>query len=82
MSTTPAVPIAQAPRLRRPLSLWDLILYGMIVIQPTAPMPVYGVMTPRAHGIWMLLGIAYGAVKTRGFKAELVTFEVPEDPES
>jgi len=30
--------------------LWDLILYGMIVIQPTAPMPVYGVMSQRAHG--------------------------------
>jgi amino acid transporter len=36
--------------LRRALSLWDLILYGMIVIQPTAPMPVYGVMSQRAHG--------------------------------
>jgi amino acid transporter len=32
------------------LGLWDLILYGMIVIQPTAPMPVYGVMSQRAHG--------------------------------
>ncbi len=30
--------------------MWDLILYGMIVIQPTAPMPVYGVMSQRAHG--------------------------------
>lgn len=39
-----------APRLRRALGLWDLILYGMIVIQPTAPMPVYGVMSQRAHG--------------------------------
>ena len=37
-------------KLRRALGLWDLILYGMIVIQPTAPMPVYGVMTQRAHG--------------------------------
>jgi len=37
-------------RLRRALGLWDLVLYGIIVIQPTAPMPVYGVMTQRAHG--------------------------------
>ena len=37
-------------RLRRTLGLWDLILYGMIVIQPTAPMPVYGIMSQRAHG--------------------------------
>jgi putrescine importer len=44
------VPAANGPRLRRALGLWDLILYGMIVIQPTAPMPVYGVMSQRAHG--------------------------------
>jgi amino acid transporter len=44
------VPGASGPRLRRALGLWDLILYGMIVIQPTAPMPVYGVMSQRAHG--------------------------------
>jgi len=42
--------VANAPRLRRALGLWDLILYGMIVIQPTAPMPVYGIMSQRAHG--------------------------------
>jgi len=44
------VPAQTAPTLRRALGLWDLILYGMIVIQPTAPMPVYGVMSQRAHG--------------------------------
>jgi amino acid transporter len=42
--------IEPGPRLRRALGPWDLILYGMIVIQPTAPMPVYGVMSQRAHG--------------------------------
>ena len=42
--------VTGGPKLRRALSLWDLILYGMIVIQPTAPMPVYGVMSQRAHG--------------------------------
>lgn len=41
---------ANSPRLRRALGLWDLILYGLIVIQPTAPMPVYGVMGVRSHG--------------------------------
>ncbi len=38
------------PKLRRVLSLWDLILYGIVVIQPTAPMPVFGVVSERAHG--------------------------------
>jgi amino acid transporter len=28
---------------------------------------------------WMAVGIAYGAVRTRGFRADLVTFEVPPD---
>jgi putrescine importer len=49
MSTT-STSISETPKLRRTLTLWDLILYGMIVIQPTAPMPVYGVMSQRAHG--------------------------------
>jgi putrescine importer len=42
--------VKAAPRLRRALGLWDLILYGIVVIQPTAPMPVYGVVSERAHG--------------------------------
>ena len=41
---------ATAPQLRRALGLWDLVLYGIVVIQPTAPMPVYGVVSERAHG--------------------------------
>lgn len=50
MADTQSSSVANAPQLRRALGLWDLILYGMIVIQPTAPMPVYGVMSQRAHG--------------------------------
>ena len=50
MATQQTVTAANGPRLRRALGLWDLILYGLIVIQPTAPMPVFGVMTQRAHG--------------------------------
>jgi putrescine importer len=36
--------------LRRSLTLWDLILYGVIVIQPTAPMSVFGVLSERGRG--------------------------------
>src|SRR5262245_29180832 len=39
-----------APRLRRTLTLWDLILYGIIIIQPTAPMSVFGVLSDRGRG--------------------------------
>ena len=36
--------------LKRTLSLWDLLLYGIIIIQPTAPMPVFGVVSREARG--------------------------------
>jgi amino acid transporter len=31
--------------------------------------------------VWMVAGITYGAIRTHGFRAELVTFEVPSDLE-
>ena len=46
---------AEAPRLKRSLSLWDLILYGIIVIQPVAPMSVFGVLSDSGHGHVCLL---------------------------
>jgi putrescine importer len=49
METT-SVAAPSAPRLRRTLTLWDLILYGVIVIQPVAPMSVFGVLSDRGHG--------------------------------
>src|SRR5271165_4940721 len=36
--------------LRRSLGLRDLVLYGIIIIQPTAPMPIYGVVSQEARG--------------------------------
>src|SRR6266700_7953469 len=45
MSTT-----TSTPKLRRTLTLWDLILYGVIVIQPVAPMAVFGVISERGQG--------------------------------
>ncbi|HOL73770.1 MAG TPA: amino acid permease, partial [Bryobacteraceae bacterium] len=49
MASSP-VTMEGGPRLRRALGLWDLILYGVIVIQPTAPMSVFGVLSERGHG--------------------------------
>jgi amino acid transporter len=45
-STSSSSPVG----LRRTLTLWDLILYGVIVIQPVAPMSVFGVLSDRGHG--------------------------------
>ena len=39
-----------APGLRRTLKLYHLILYGIIIIQPTAPMSIYGVVSNAARG--------------------------------
>ncbi len=51
MATTPTgTTTSSGPRLRRSLTLWDLILYGIIVIQPVAPMSVFGVLSDRGHG--------------------------------
>jgi amino acid transporter len=50
MSTPPSATTTTAPRLRRTLTLWDLILYGVIVIQPVAPMSVFGVLSDRGRG--------------------------------
>ena len=37
-------------QLRMTLTLWNLIVYGIIVVQPTAPMPSFGVISKEAHG--------------------------------
>src|SRR5947209_4383776 len=40
----------QAARLKRTLKLSDLILYGIVVIQPVAPMSSFGVLSNRGRG--------------------------------
>lgn len=37
-------------RLRRVLTLWDLIFYGIVLIQPTAPIPLFGVAQKLSNG--------------------------------
>src|SRR5579862_4275763 len=70
METTTAAPSSTA-HLRRTLTLTDLILYGIIVIQPVAPMSVFGVLSDRGHGhvvtailiamvAMLFTGISYG----------------------
>jgi hypothetical protein len=44
----------EAPQLQRSLKLWHLIVYGIIIIQPTAPMGIYGVVSNIARGMWSL----------------------------
>jgi amino acid transporter len=49
--TDPAASVSSAtPRLRRTLTLWDLVFYGIVLIQPTAPMGIFGVVSQEARG--------------------------------
>ena len=47
LTTTSAGP---SPGLKRVLGLPGLVLYGIILIQPTAPMPLFGAAAEKAHG--------------------------------
>ena len=38
------------PRLRRVLRLHDLICYGIVIIQPIAPVPLFGLAEELSHG--------------------------------
>src|ERR671936_598581 len=51
MTTTQGGAAAHAaPRLRRALTLWDLVFYGIVLIQPVAPMGIFGVVSLEARG--------------------------------
>lgn len=46
----PAFATTSTPSLKRSLGLGSLVLYGIILIQPTAPMPLFGVAYEKAGG--------------------------------
>ncbi len=56
MQTGPTASVTQTqaatsgPGLKRALGLSALVLYGIILIQPTAPMPLFGAAAIKAHG--------------------------------
>src|SRR5277367_2756903 len=41
---------ASPVQLRRALSLWNLIIIGIVIIQPIAPMGIYGTISNEARG--------------------------------
>ncbi len=49
-STQASVPESAAPRLRRSLTLWHVIIIGIVIVQPIAPMGIFGVISNRAGG--------------------------------
>lgn len=68
--TTPPHTGAQTPEvhLRRVLRLRDLVFFGIVLIQPTAPMPLFGVVSQTAQGhvvltiLLAMLGMLFTAI--------------------
>jgi putrescine importer len=46
---------SSGPQLRRTLKLSDLIFYGIVLIQPIAPVPLYGVAQKLSDGHFVLI---------------------------
>jgi putrescine importer len=42
--------LKQEPHLRRVLGLWDLIFYGIVLIQPIAAIGLFGIASKTSHG--------------------------------
>jgi len=49
-AASPNLDTSGIPRLRRVLSLTDLILYGIVAVTPSAPVTVFGLVSVRARG--------------------------------
>src|SRR5690349_16659386 len=66
METASAAVSSSAPRLRRTLTLWDLIFYGIVLIQPIAPVPLYGVAQKLSDGhfVTIILLVLFGMLIT------------------
>jgi putrescine importer len=50
MTKDSGVSDASQLRLRKVLTLWDLVFYGLVLIQPTAPIPLFGVAQKLSNG--------------------------------
>jgi putrescine importer len=67
-SPTTSTPSSDIPRLRRVLGLWDLILYGIVAVTPSAPVTVFGLalVMSKGHAVDTIL-VAMVAMVLTGF---------------
>jgi len=67
-NSVPASSPTAQPHLKRVLTLWDLIFYGIVLIQPIAPVPLYGVAQKLSDGHFLMtIFIAMGAMMITAF---------------
>jgi len=50
MASTSVAPAQVQPRLKRSLKLWHVVVIGIVMIQPIAPMGIYGGISNKAGG--------------------------------
>jgi putrescine importer len=50
VSSRPGESVESVGHLKRVLSVWDLILYGIMAVTPSAPATVFGLAELRSHG--------------------------------
>jgi amino acid transporter len=48
--TTEAAGFSPTPHLRRVLSVWDLIVYGIVLVMPIAAVPLFGIAQQLSNG--------------------------------
>jgi amino acid transporter len=71
MTSTDARSSTPLPHLQRVLTLWDLIFYGIVMIMPIAPVPLFGLIQKLSRGhtvttiliamvAMMLTAVSYG----------------------
>jgi len=54
MSAKANTATTEAPELKRVLGLWDLVFYGIILIQPIAAIGLFGIASKDSHGHMVL----------------------------
>jgi putrescine importer len=66
MTGLPETSVEEVPRLRRVLTLWDLILYGIVAVTPSAPATVFGLaqVKSRGHAVVTILAAMVAMILT------------------
>ena len=60
--------VGNAPRLKRLLTVKDLVFFGIILIQPIAPVGIFGLSSKMSHGhVSATIVIANGRHDVDGF---------------
>ena len=80
---SPSTAAPAKPGLVRVLGLWSLVIYGIVLIQPTAPMSPFGVVSRLAQGhvvTTMLIGMVAMLFTAVGYGRMAAVYPAPAPP--